>query len=148
MEVHPAYRAYQSCTFTYYRTDFGINRCNNGRCSSGIQGFSHWPVCYTGHNWPAVRDAAHGRRALVIVVSNKTANQAGSHFGVSLGGCALAYSANLGTGGDLAVLRILMFVFKLAPVLVVAGDIGDIVRSCVPELPAFYCGNCYVIDYW
>ena len=51
-----------------------------------------------------------------------------------------------GLGGDLAVFRLLMLLFIMAPAFMVAGDISHIVRACVPEHPACYRGDCYFID--
>ena len=126
---------------------FGINRGSNGRDGAGIPRSGYRPVHLVGHSWPADRDVAHGRRALDIVVYNETAGPAGGHLGVSLGGCALTYRAGMGTGSDLAIFRILMFIFRLAPAFMVACDINHIMRACVPEHPAGYRGNCHSVDY-
>ena len=112
-----------------------------------IRTFGHWPVYRDGCNWHDVRDVAHGVRALVIIIYNETPSPAGSNLGFYLGGAALADRAGLGTGGDLAVLRLLMFVFIMAPSFTVAGDISNIVRACVPEYPAFYRDYYHFVDY-
>jgi len=145
MEIYSAYRTYQSCTFDNYCTDFGIKRCNNGRYRSGIQRFRPYLAHYVGHNWPALRDVAHGRRALDTVVYNETASPAGSHLSIYLGYNALTYRAGMGIGGDLAIFRLLMFVFNLAPALMVVCDIGHIMRARVSEHPAHNRGNFHSI---
>ena len=147
MEVRSAHGTYQSRTFTRYRDDFGINRGNNRRNGPGFQGSGNWPVYRTGHSKPAVRDVVHGWRALDIIVYNKTASPAGSHLGICLGGSALTYSAGMGIGGDMAIFRLLMLLFIMAPAFMVAGDFSNIVRACVPEHPARYRGNCHSVDY-
>jgi hypothetical protein len=138
---------YKPCAVTHLCADSGIHRSNNSRGRSGIQRSCYWLVHRAGHNRPSDRDVAHGRRALDIVIYNETAGLVGGYFGVCLGGTALAHGARMGIGCDLAVLRFLMFVFKLAPAFMVAGDISHIMCSCFPELPAFYRSNCHAIDY-
>ena len=141
MEIYSAHRAYKSCTFDNYCTDFGIKRRNNGRYRSGIRRFRPWLAHLAGHNWPALRDVANGRRALDTVVYNKTASPAGNHLSFYLGRNALTYRAGMGIGGDLAVFRLLMLVLSLAKAFMAACDINHIMRSCVSEHPAHYRGN-------
>jgi hypothetical protein len=84
---------------------------------------------------------------LDIVVYNETAGPTGSHLGVYLGGGALTFRACMGAGGDLAVFRLLMFVFRLAKAIMAAGDFSNIMRACVPEYPAGYRGDCHFVAY-
>ena len=81
------------------------------------------------------------------IIYNETAGQAGNNLGVCLGGGALAYRAGMGAGSDLAVLCLLMFVFRLAKALLAARDTGHIMRTCVSEHPALYYTNCHPLDY-
>jgi hypothetical protein len=84
---------------------------------------------------------------LDIVFYNETSGPAGSHLGDYLGGDALNFRAGMGAGGDLALLRLLVFVFRLAKAFMVAGDFSNIVLARVPEHPAGYRGYCHFIDY-
>jgi hypothetical protein len=147
VEVRSAHRTYQSYTFACYRADFRTNRSNIARDRPEIRRSGYRPLYYDGHNRAAVRDAAHGRRASDIIIHNQTAGLAGSHLGVCLGRGTLSRSTGMGTGGDLAVLCILMLIFIMAQAFVVAGGPGNIVCACIPELSAFYRGNCDAVDY-
>jgi len=147
MEIYSANGPYQSCTFDNYCNDFGNKRGNNGRNRPGIRRFRPWFAHIVGYNQPALRDIAHGRRALDIVVYLEKAGSAGIHLSVYLGRNAFTFSAGMGTGGDLAVFRLFMLVSKLAPAIVAACDTDHIMRACVPEYPALYRGYFHSIDY-
>ncbi len=147
MEIYFACRAYQSCTFTDYRNNFRNDRGNNRRYRPGIRRFCPWPALHVGYIWSVVRDVAHGWWALDIVVYNKTAGSTGNHLGVYLGRNALTFRAGLGTGNNLAIFRLLVFLFSLAEALMVACDIGHIMRPCVPKYPAHYRSNFHSINH-
>lgn len=147
MEIHFAYGPYKSYTFTVFGADFGYQWDNIGKDRPGIQRFSHLAVYYDGHNRSPVRNVAHGRWALDYVVYNQTTGRFGSYFSFCLGGNAFTYGTGMGIGSNMAVLRFLMFVSKLAPAFVVAGNFSNLVHSLVPEFPAFNRGNFHSVDY-
>jgi len=83
---------------------------------------------------------------LCIVFYYETKGPTGNDVGGRLGGAALNCVTGLGTGGALALLRFLMFIFGLAAASMVEGGIGYVLCARLSEHPARYSNYFHSVD--
>lgn len=117
----------------------GRNRRNGPR----VRGFASRIDRPDSYRLPSHRDVAHGPGAAHPVPDYKAQYPAGGNVGVRLGVPAFDSGAGLGTRCDLAFLCFLLFISGLAAARMVAGGLGDLLRTCISECPACYhaCGR-------